>query len=122
MCLSVQGRTISPDIKKAAVQIKRYFDGVFRGQLDPGDTSVEKTARALDLDVITIKRIMADFKRDPSLLDKPIQPKGRPGYILSDALQSITREYIRNANREWSYITQETLRQYLLEKKPRRLH
>lgn len=88
---------------------------VSRGQIDIGGTNVEKTARALELGVVTVKRIMADFNRDPSLLDKPIQPKGRPGYVLPDSLQSITREYVRNANSEGQFITQETLRQYLLE-------
>jgi transposase len=118
MSLSEQGRTISPDIKKSVVKIKTYFDRISRNQIDPGETSVEKAARALDLGVVTVKRILADFNRDPSLLDRPTPPKGRPSYVLPDSLQSITREYIRNANYEGRFITQETLRQHLLEKNP----
>lgn len=100
------------------VQIKNYFDQVARDQIVVAETSVEKTAQALGLGVVTVKRIMANFHRDPFLLDKPSQPKGRPNYIIPDSLQIITREYIRNANKEGIHITQETLRQYLMKQTP----
>lgn len=63
-------------------------------------------------------RILADFNRDPELLEKPMKYKGRPGYVVPDALQSEIREYIRSANKEGAFITLDMLRDSLTESHP----
>lgn len=116
--MSTQGRAISTDIKKAIVKIKDYFDRTRLDQYEHKISSVERTANALNLGIATVKRVMADFKRDPDLLEKLPQNKGRPNYAMPDAMQSIVRDYIRAANQEGLFITQEVLRQHLLEYEP----
>ena len=70
----------------------------------------EKVANALELSLTTVERVMADFNRDPDSLEKPPKMKGRPDHVMPDSLQSITREYIRNANKEGMFITLDVLR------------
>jgi len=57
---------------------------------------------------------MADSKRSPvGLIREESRRRGRPPRVLSDALQTRTREYVRQANREGSHITREMLAEYL---------
>ena len=72
-------------------------------------------ANAFEISTTSVRRVMADFKRDPHSLDQLPKEKGRPIYAMPDKLQSITREYIRTANQAGIFITQEKLRQYLIE-------
>ena len=61
-----------------------------------------------------MKRVMADSKRSPTggIREESIR-RGRPPRVLSDSLQTRTREYVRQANREGSHITLEMLAEYL---------
>ena len=57
---------------------------------------------------------MADSKRSPAgLLQEESIGRGRPPRVLSDSLQPITREYVRQANREGSHLTLELWAEYL---------
>ena len=56
---------------------------------------------------------MATYNRDPALLEKVSLRRGHPSRILSDSLQVVTRAYVRKANEEGTYITLETLFEYL---------
>lgn len=110
-----QGRALSVEAKKAVVQLKQYFDRIKADPTELSCSSAERTAHALDVSLKTVDRILAEFNRDPELLEKSFKYKGRPGYVVPDALQSEIREYIRNANREGAYITLDILREHLTE-------
>ncbi len=56
---------------------------------------------------------MADFNRNPELLNKESTRRGHPPRIIAESLQALTREYIRQANQEGRYITLEMLSNYL---------
>jgi transposase len=116
--LSQQGRALSPDIKKSLVRLKEYFDRTKSDAVEHSRSSIEKTADALGVGLITVRRVMADFNRDPELLEKPPKDKGRPKHAAPEALQSIAREYIRSANKEGMFITLDVLRQHLMECNP----
>jgi transposase len=116
--LTQQGRTLSPDIKKVIVQIKKYFDRTKSDIAEQQLPSPKRVAHALDLSLTTVDRVLADFNRDPDLLEKPPKLKGRPDHVMPDSLQSIIREYIRDANKEGLFITLDVLRQQLMETIP----
>ena len=107
-----KGSPISPEIKKATVQLKEYFD---RNRDDFGslETSVEMTSDALGIGVASVKRILADFSKDPRLLDNPPQLRGRPAHSVGASQESVVRAYVLEANKHGSYITLETIRDYL---------
>lgn len=87
---SCRGKPLTPEIKKLAVSVKQYFD---RNKLIPPEPSVKLTANALGIGIATVKRIMADYSRDPGLLDKPAKLRGRPIYVVDDSYQETRITY-----------------------------
>jgi len=59
---------------------------------------------------------MADFNRGVSFEDQEEIHRGRPPRAISGSMQTITREYVRKANREGTYIptTKINLNQFLI--------
>lgn len=109
---SSRGKPLTPEIKKLVVTVKHYFD---RNKFEPIVPSVERTADALGIGIATVKRIMADYNRDPKLLDKPTGIRGRPVYTVSGSYQEAVRTYIRSANKRGEYITITNISDFLNE-------
>ena len=114
--MATQGRPLSPEFKRAIVLVKDYFDRTKGDLREQEGSSTERTAHALGVGLATVKRVMADAKRSPAgLIQEESIRRGRPPRVLSDSLQTITREYVRQANREGSHLTLEMLSEYLQE-------
>jgi transposase len=113
--VSSRGKLLTPEIKKLIVSVKQYFD---RNKLTPTEPSVKRTANALGIGIATVKRIIADYNRDPDLLDKPAKLRGRPIYAVSASYQESTRSYIRAANKKGEYITLAVIKNFLEEEYP----
>ncbi|EDN68744.1 transposase [Beggiatoa sp. PS] len=69
--------------------------------------------------VSTIKRVMADYRRDPSLLDKPPEPKGRPNSAIDCSHEEAVRHFIRQANQNGQYVTLSTISELIRDKEPK---
>jgi transposase len=108
-----QGRTLTVHEKETVVALKNYFDRTKGDQQEMSSPSVQRVANALGFGVATVKRIMADHKCGVNFADSVKEHRGRPQRALSDSMQAITREYVRNANMEGAYITLEMLCQHL---------
>jgi len=108
--ISCRGKPLSPEKKKITVSVKQYFD---RNKLSPAEPSVKRTAEALGIGVATVKRIMAEYNRDPNLLDEPIKMRGRPDYAVGASHQESIRSYIRAANNKGEHITLADIRAFL---------
>ena len=93
--ISCHGKPLTPEVKKLTVSVKQYFDQI---EITPAEPSVKRTADALGFGVATVKRIMADYNRDPNLLDEPAKIRGRPDYAVSASHQEAVRTYVRAAN------------------------
>ena len=111
--ISIRGRPLSPETKKTVVLVKKYFDAK---KLKPMESSVKRTADALGIGVATVKRIMADYNRDPDLLDGPAKTRGRPEHAVSTTHQEAVRSYIRSANQQGQYITLSDIADFLKER------
>ena len=111
--ISSRGRPLSSETKKAVVSVKQYFDGK---KFQPIEPSVKRTADALGIGVATVKRIMAEYNRDPKLLDEPSRLRGRPAHALSVTHQEAVRGYVRSANRQGKYITLSDIGDFLKER------
>jgi len=61
---------------------------------------------------------MADYNRDPDLLDKPAKLRGRPSYAVNVSYQESTRSYIRTANKKGEHITLVVIKNFLEEEYP----
>lgn len=91
--MAIQGSPLTPEYKKAIVCVKKYFDRTKNDSEEQDCTSVERAANALEVGVATVKRVMADYNRNPDLLSRPSALRGHPPPILVASLQAITREY-----------------------------
>jgi hypothetical protein len=111
--ISSRGRPLSPETKKLVVSVKQYFDGK---KLKPMEPIVKRTADALGIGVATVKRVMADYNRDPKLLDEPAKVRGRPDHAVRATHQEAIRAYIRSANKQGKYITLSTIEDFLKER------
>lgn len=116
--MAAQGKQILSEYKKAVVLLKNYFDRTREDQEEQLLTSAEKTAHALSLGVASVKRIMSDYNRDPTVIERDQFKRGHPPLILPDSLQTITRDYVRKANQEGKYITLEMLSKHILTYNP----
>jgi len=110
--ISCRGKPLTVETKKLVVTVKQYFE---RNKFKPNEPSVKRTADALGIGVATVKRIMADYNRDPNLLDEPAKMRGRPVHALDASYQESVRAYIRSANKNGEYITLENIREFLDE-------
>jgi len=113
--ISRRGKPLTSDIKKMTVSVKQYFDQI---KVEPAEPSVKHTAGALGIGVATVKRIMANYNRDPKLLDEQTKMRGRPTHAVSASHQEAVRTYIRNANNKGEHITLADIKLFLKEEYP----
>lgn len=111
--ISCRGKPLSPELKKTVVTVKEYFD---KNKLLPLKPSTERTADVLGIGLATVKRIMADYTRDPTLLNEPVKMKGRPGHSVDASHQEAVRAYIRAANQRGDHITLTHIHTFLEER------
>ena len=113
----IRGRALDIGEKWAIVNVKEYFD---RNKAEFGltDSSVQLAADALQMGVSTVRRVIADYRRDPLLLDKPSKPKGRPSYSIDSSHEEVVRSFIRDANKNGQYITTLSIHELIMEREP----
>jgi len=112
-----RGKPLEPGEKRAIVSVKGYFDRN-KKELGLTEPSAQLTADALEVGVSTVKRVMADYHRDPSLLDKQPEPKGRPSYAVDCSHEEAVRSFIRKANQKGQYITLSLIYDVIREQDP----
>ncbi len=109
---SRRGKPLTSEVKKIAVSVKQYFD---RNKFEPIEPSTKRAADALGIGLATVKRIMADYNRDPELPEESAKIRGRPVHAVSVSYQEAVRSYVRSANQKGEYITLENIRDFLNE-------
>jgi len=108
--VSCRGKPLTPEVKKLVISVKQYFD---QNKFDPMESSVKRAADSLGIGVATVKRILADYNRDPNLLDKPAKMRGRPIHAVNASYQESIRAYIRTSNKKGDDITLENIQEFL---------
>ena len=117
--MALQGSPLTSEFKRAIVLLKDYFDRTQDDVREQEYPSVERAAHALGVGIATVKRVMADYHRRPEALDRgAAQRRGRPPRAIADSLQTITRDYVRQANREGTHITLEMVAEQLAQEAP----
>ena len=115
--MTTQGKALTPSEKETIVTLKKYFDRTKSDVEEQNSPSVQRVVNALGVGIATVKRVMADHNRGINFSEQKTAHRGRPPRVLSDSMQSMTREYIRSANMKGTYITLEMLCKYLEKKK-----
>jgi transposase len=112
--MAIQGKALTPEVKKLVVSVKNYFDRC-KNRKDISTSSVQRAADAMNIGVATAKRVMADYNRNPTSLKRPPGDRGRKPYAIDASFQEKVRVYVREANRNGAYITLNKIRDFLLE-------
>jgi len=111
--MGFQGKALIPVEKETIVTLKGYFDRTRDDPQEQASSNVQRVANALGVGIATVKRVMADYNRGVIFADQEKIHRGRPRQVLTDSMQAVTREYVREANREGKHITLEMLCQHL---------
>lgn len=117
--MATQGSPLTPEFKRAIVLLKDYVDRTQDDVREQDYASAERAVHALGVGIATVKRVMADFHRSPEVLDRgAAQRRGRPPRAIADSLQTMTRDYVRPANREGTPMTLEMVAERLAKEAP----
>ena len=98
--MSSQGKQLPAEMVEAVVRLKKHYDierkaGKFVSTRDPAN----RAANALGLGVATVKRIMAQYKKDGNeVVVRITQRPGRPPSRICPIGQPVVREFIRTEN------------------------
>ena len=83
--MTMRGRPLTPEVKKAIVSVKHYFDEYVAGESI--ETSIQRTASDIGVGEATAKRVMADHTwmnltstRIIVMISFGIQEKMAPGF------------------------------------------
>lgn len=112
--MSFQGKTFSSKMKQFVVNLKRYFDAERNaGSMVSTKDPAERTAKALGIGKITVKRIMAEHnKNGPKIIIPPPRSK-REDYRIAVNLQPVIRQYIRSENLKGRRVSLQKLHNYV---------
>jgi len=98
--MSFQGKQFSADMMEMVVRLKKHYDNEREtGKLVSTKDAAKRTANALGIGIATVKRIMAQYKKDGEEVVVRIKKRpGRPPSRICPIVQPIVREFIRSEN------------------------
>jgi len=98
--MSFQGKQLPAEMVEAVVRLKKHYDKERKaGQVVSTKDPAKRTADALGIGVASVKRIMAQYKKDGNEVVVRIKQRpGRPPSRICPIMQPIVREFIRAEN------------------------
>ena len=98
--MSYQGKQLPAEMVEAVVRLKKHYDEERKaGKSVPTKDSAKRTANALGIGIATVKRIMAQYKKDGDKVVVRIKERpGRPPSRICPIAQPIVREFVRSEN------------------------
>jgi hypothetical protein len=113
--MSTQGKSLSVIEKEIIVTLKKYFDRTRDDPQEQATPGVQRVVNALGVSIATVKRVMANHKRGMHFEEQKDIYRGRLQLELPNSMQTVTREYVRTANREGKHVAIELLFQHIKE-------
>ena len=98
--MSFQGKQLPAEMVEAVVRLKKHHDEERKsGKVVSTKDAARRTADALGIGIATVKRIMAQYKKDGDEVVVRIKERpGRPPSSICPIAQPIVREFIRTEN------------------------
>jgi transposase len=115
--MSFQGIALTPEMRKLAINAKKFFDQSKKNPEIFSNRSTFLTASALGISESTVKIIMASFNKsgEESLLWNKSKFRGRPPFSVNAGLETIIRTFVRDGNKNGRQITIDVIGKYLQE-------
>ena len=98
--MSFQGKQLHAEMVETVVRLKKHYDKERKaGKFVSTKDTAKRTANALGIGVATVKRIMAQYKKDGNeVVVRITQRPGRPPSRICPIGQPVVREFIRTEN------------------------
>ena len=100
IAMSFQGQDFTPAMKQLVINLKLHFDEERKHSKEVSTRNPTlRTAQGLDIGEITVKSIMAEYRRyGHTLKAQAVKPRGKPECRAAVNLQPVIREYVRTKN------------------------
>lgn len=98
--MSFQGKQLPAEMVEAIVRLKNHYDEEKKsGDFVSTKDAAKRTADSLGIGLATVKRIMAQYKKDSDEVVVRIKERpGRPPSSICPVAQPIVREFVRTEN------------------------
>ncbi|EFK07546.1 conserved hypothetical protein, partial [delta proteobacterium NaphS2] len=98
--MSFQGKQLPAELVETVVRLKNHYDEERKtGKFVSTKDAAKRTADALGIGIATVKRIMAQYKKDGDEVVVRIKERpGRPPSSMCPIAQPIVRKFIRTEN------------------------
>lgn len=111
------GRPLTPEIKLAIVALKQYFDRN-KSQFVNQDSSTQMVSDALGIGLVTVDRVMARYRKDPTGFAYTESSKGHRPISISVSSQKAILSFVRDANSNGKHLTLEQIQNHIEEHHP----
>jgi hypothetical protein len=113
--MSFQGVGFSPEMRKLVVNVKHFFDQHRKDPKRADESSTALASAALGIGECTVKMIMASFNSegDQGLSKSQIANRGRPSFAIRPGLESIVRQFVRDANKKGKQVTVDLITKHI---------
>ncbi len=115
--LCTPGKPLTPEIKYAIVALKSYFDRN-KSNFIKQDSSTQMVSDALGVSLVTVDRVMANYRKDPIGFAHSESNKGHRPLSISSSSQKDVLSFIRESNANGDHLTLEIIQKHLTEKFP----
>ena len=98
--MSSQGKAYTKEQKEFIIRLKQSYDEeralqTMVSTCDPAG----RVAKGLQVSLSTVKAVLAEYHRTGQVETPAILPRGKPGYRVGSALETVIRQRVRELNR-----------------------
>jgi transposase len=114
--MSPQGKQFTPEMVELVIHLKEHYDAERKaGHAVSTQNPARRTANSLGIGLATVKRIMALYARSGGqIVSLPAQHPGRPPVGLSQNMQPVVRQFVRDENLHGRRVSLDRLRNFLI--------
>ena len=112
--MSSQGKAYTKEQKEFIIRLKQSYDEERALQTtvstrDPAG----RVAKGLQVSLSTVKAVLAEYHRTGQVETPAILSRGKPGYRVGSALETVIRQRVRELNRRGEAVSIRSLRSWL---------
>jgi transposase len=114
--MSFQGVEFTPEMRQLVVNVKQFFDqNKKNSQTLQQECATVLAASALGVSESTVKVIMAAFNKGgiDGLSWSSVNNRGRPSFAIEPGIESVIRQFVREANRSGRQVTLDIIAKHL---------
>jgi len=114
--MSSQGKAYTTEQKEFIIRLKQSYDEERAKQATVSTTNAAgRVAKGLQVSLSTVKAVMAEYHRTGPVEAPLALVRGKPGYRVGSALETVIRHRVRELNRRGEAVSLRSLRSWLAQ-------